>query len=49
MKKTYLKPTTTVVLIGMKRQLLAGSYGVSNVEAESDALSRDGGFWDDED
>ena len=49
MKKTYLKPTTNMTLIKMEHQLLAGSYSVSNTEATGDALSRDGGYWDDED
>ena len=49
MKKTYMKPMMSVFAINTRSQMLAASYGVSNTEAQSDALSRDGGsFWDDE-
>ena len=47
MKKTYVKPLLEVMIIRTSHQLLAGSYNVSNREAQSDALSREYS-WDDE-
>ena len=45
-----MKPMMSVFAINTHCQLLAGSYGVSNTEAQSDALSRgNDSFWDDED
>ena len=50
MKKTYMKPMMSVFAINTRCQLLAASYGVSNTEAQSDALSRsNNNGWDDED
>lgn len=49
-KQVYMKPNMQVVTI-KTTTLLAGSPvggGISTEEAQGDALSRDGGFWDDE-
>ena len=53
MKKKYIQPTTAVIRIATTNMIAASPLG-SGVSEEKlgsgvSALSRDGGFWDDED
>ena len=51
MKKTYIKPTSKVIAISTTGMLATSATGtsISNIEAPSDALSRETDFWGDED
>ena len=48
MKKIYVRPDVNVVKIATSPMMITGS-GISNTDAETDALSRrrGGSFWDD--
>lgn len=53
MKKTYLSPNTTVVVLATKVTILAGSVEGTGIKGSAsgsyDVLSRDYDAWDDED
>ncbi len=53
MKKTYNTPILTIVKLKMQTSLMEASLGMKNADAESAAMSREGGNrispdWDEE-
>ncbi len=48
MKKTYMTPATKVVKVRLQRMLAGSQVDMYGTNATSAGMSRDGGFWDDE-